>query len=249
MKVCASSRITLGGKLSPQIAHHIRNRRSQTFIAACSVRSSFRWCLTGTPVHNSLDDYGALLSFLSVPGFTEKTTFDHWITKPIQEKKQEGFSRLQILVRTTCLRRTKESIGDTLNLPQRKEEIEFVKLHQQDQELYDFFKSKATHLVSGTTTSNQAAATLKSAQDGSVLALLNFLRLICDHGQQILPETALQIWNDRGRSMADRDETMVDGDDGGAHVFSAKVLALLKNLISTHTPTYDIKGRYVLVKR
>jgi SNF2 family DNA or RNA helicase len=235
--------------LSSQIAHHIRNRRSQTFTAACSIKSSFRWCLTGTPVHNSLDDYGALLNFLRVPGFTEKTMFDHWITKPIQEKKQEGFSRLQILVRTTCLRRTKESLGDALNLQPRKEEIEFVKLHQQDQELYDFFKSRAAELASGTRTSNPAAATFEPSQDGSVLSMLNFLRLICDHGQQILPKTALQIWHARDRTMTDCDETMVNGNGDGVHVFSAKVLALLKKLISTHIPAYDVKGRYVPVKR
>jgi SNF2 family DNA or RNA helicase len=175
--------------------------------------------------------------------------FDHWITKPIQEKKQEGFSRLQILVRTTSLHRTKEGICDALNLQPRKEQIEFVKLHQQDQELYDFFKSRAAELASGIRTTDPAVATLEPSQNGSVLSLLNFLRLICNHGQQILPETALQIWNARDRAMADRDEFMVNGDGDGAPIFSAKVVALLKNLISTHTPTYNIEGRYVPVKR
>jgi SNF2 family DNA or RNA helicase len=233
-----------------QTAHHIRNRKSQIFAAVCSVQSTFRWCLTGTPVHNSLDDYGALLSFLRVPSFTSKAMFDHWITKPIQQKKQEGFSRLQILVRTTCLRRTKDSIGDALDLPQRREEVEFVPLQPQDQELYNFFKSKAAELASGATTLNPATATRKLSQDGSVLSLLNFLRLTCNHGQQILPKSALQLWSARDRTLAnhDKDEMMVNGDDGSAPVFSAKVLALLKNLILTHTPSFDSNGRLV-VKR
>ena len=234
--------------MSSKVAHHIRNRTSQIFLASCSVRSTFRWCLTGTPVHNSLDDYGALLSFLGVPSFTEKTMFDHWIAKPIQQKKKEGFNRLQMLVRTTCLRRTKGSIGDALRLPPRNEQIEFVSLHQQDQELYEFFKIRAAKLASGSRVFNPATATPKSSQDGSVLSLLNFLRLICDHGQQILPETALKIWNARDRTMSDRDE-MVNGNSDGSHVLSAKVLALLKKLISTHFPTLDIQGRYVSVKR
>jgi SNF2 family DNA or RNA helicase len=112
--------------LSLYLAHHIRNRASQTFKAACSIKSYYRWCLTGTPIHNSLDDYGALLSFLSVPGFTEKVMFENWIAKPIKENKSEGYTRLQTLVRSTCLRRTKESIGDMLRLPQRQEKIEPV---------------------------------------------------------------------------------------------------------------------------
>jgi SNF2 family DNA or RNA helicase len=222
MKVCATVRVALGGALNYQIAHHIRNRKSQIFIAACSIKSTFRWCLTGTPVHNSLDDYGALLSFLRVPGFDSKATFDHWITKPIQDKRREGFSRLQILVRTTCLRRTKESIGDALHLPHRKEKIEFVTLQPRDQELYDFFKSKAVELASGSTASDPVIATRKPSQDGSVLTLLNFLRLTCDHGQQILPESALELWNARDRTLVNReeDETMVNGNDGSAHVYS-----------------------------
>ena len=175
--------------------------------------------------------------------------FDHWIAKPIQQKKKEGFNRLQILVRTTCLRRTKESIGDALRLPPRNEEIEFVRLHQQDQELYEFFKTRAAKLASGSGVFDPATAAPKSSQDGSVLSLLNFLRLICDHGQQILPETALKIWNARDRTISDHDEIMVNSDSDGSHVLSAKVLALLKNLISTHFPTLDARGRYVSVKR
>ncbi|PVI01811.1 hypothetical protein DM02DRAFT_671025 [Periconia macrospinosa] len=225
-------------------AHHIRNRKSQLFNAVCSIPSSFRWCLTGTPVHNSLDDYGSLLSFLGVPGFTTKATFDQWITRPIQQKNPEGFKRLQILVRTTCLRRTKESIGDVLNLPPRKEETESVQLHPHDQELYDFFKEKAAELALGTSGSTLTPGILKSSKDGSVLSLLNFLRLICNHGRQVLPETALTIWNARDQPMTDIDEAKTNGDDIGAFVHSAKILALLGKLRSTHTVTYDNYGRY-----
>jgi SNF2 family DNA or RNA helicase len=251
MKVCASIWVSLSGGLNYQIAHHIRNRKSQIFTAACSIKSTFRWCLTGTPVHNSLDDYGALLGFLGVPSFNSKAMFDHWITKPIQGKKSEGFSRLQTLVKVTCLRRTKESVGDALDLPTRREEIEFVTLHPQDQILYDFFKNKAAEPVSGVTTFDVEAATRRSSQGGSVLSLLNFLRLACNHGQQILPEPALNIWNARDRTTDKRheDKTMVNGEDGGAPVISAKVIALLKNLILTHTSSLDSNGRYIPVKR
>ncbi|KAI5923344.1 P-loop containing nucleoside triphosphate hydrolase protein [Camillea tinctor] len=60
------SEYTLNGPLYSQLwwPHHIRNRESQVFMACCQVRAQYRWCLTGTPIQNSLDDYGALLSFL-----------------------------------------------------------------------------------------------------------------------------------------------------------------------------------------
>lgn len=155
-----------------------------------------------------------------------------------------------MLVKGTCLRRTKESVGDALDLPPRSEEIEFVTLYPQDQALYDFFKNRAADLASGVTTSGLAAATRTPSQSASVLTLLNFLRLTCDHGQQILPESALKMWNARDRTTDKRheDEFMVNSEDGGAPVFSAKVLALLKNLMPTHASSFDSNGIYIPVK-
>lgn len=235
--------------LNLRIAHHIRNRTSRTFKAACSIKSYYRWCLTGTPVQNSLDDYGALLSFIGVPGFIEKSAFDIWIAKPIQEKKTEGFARLQTLVRGTCLRRTKESLGDVLNLPQRQEKVVYVSLHQQDQELYNFFKEESSNLASGKKTTNTAIRRVDNAQDGGIVRLLNSLRLICNHGEQLLPETALQIWNARDRPMAASDEVASSNEIDTPPVYSAKVLALLENLIAAHTPTYVSEGKQIPVKR
>ncbi|KAH7077840.1 SNF2 family N-terminal domain-containing protein [Paraphoma chrysanthemicola] len=229
-------------------AHHIRNRASQTFIAACSIKSYYRWCLTGTPIHNSLDDYGALLSFLGVPGFTEKSMFDFWIAKPIKENKSDGFARLQILVRNTCLRRTKESIGDVLQLPQRQETTMYVSLDQQDQILYDFFKAKCASLTSGVKTTITTVTRSDENYRGGIICLLNFLRSICNHGEQLLPDNALRMWNTREESMFTSGEVRMRDKSGGSPKFSAKVLALLGNLLTAHTPTYDIEGNCISAK-
>jgi SNF2 family DNA or RNA helicase len=234
--------------LNIQLAHHIRNRASQIFVAACSIRSYCRWCLTGTPIHNSLDDYGALLTFLRVPGLTERNMFEFWIAKPIKEKKLEGFTRLQTLVRSTCLRRTKESIGDVLRLPNRQEKIEYVPLNQQDQIVYDFFKARSANLASRNGTSNTAVPQLDDTLSGGIICLLNFLRLICNHGEQLLPETALRMWNTRDQSMATLGEIRIS-DESHSPRYSAKVMALLRNLVESHTPRNNLEGNYIPVKR
>src|SRR4051812_67902 len=120
-------------------AHHIRNRSSQIFKAALAVASESRWCLTGTPIHNSLDDYGALLSFIRVPLLMEKSQFDFWITSPIKQKRSNCVSTLGDLIRATCLRRTKNITQASLKLPGRIERTEEIDLHQADRALYEFF--------------------------------------------------------------------------------------------------------------
>lgn len=104
-------------------AHRIRTRGSKLHQSALTIskRAHCRWCLTGTPIHNSLDDYGALLGFLQAPKLSEKRDFDKLIVQHMKDKPQDGLARLQDLVRATCLRRTISGLGAaTLHLPPRK---------------------------------------------------------------------------------------------------------------------------------
>lgn len=228
-------------------AYCIRNRALQTFRAECSIKSAYRWCLTGTLIYNSLDDYGALLRFLRTPNFNEKGTFNHYITKAVQGMKQAGFSTLQTLVRTTCLRRTEQSIAITLKLPLREERIEHVCLHLQDQELYDFFKDRTAAVASGASRTF-AAASLDSNHKDNVLSSLNFLRLICNHGQDLLPKSAVEIWNARDRTMTDFNEGTIKTSDTSARTSSTKVESLINNLRPTLAPMHS-QGQCLPVKR
>jgi SNF2 family DNA or RNA helicase len=235
--------------LTVYLAHHVRSRASQTFKAACSIKSQHRWCLTGTPIHNSLHDYGALLSFLGIPGFTEKKIFENLVAKPIKENEPEGFARLQALVRGTCLRRTKESISHVLRLPQRQENIEHVYLDEHDQVLYEFFKARCASLASGIKTTDDTLAQSDDKQRGGIICLLNFLRSICNHGEQLLPDTALRIWDTRDQSVALPGEALMRDNDCDSPRYSAKVQALLRNLLIAHTPPNDISEQSIPAKR
>ncbi|CZR41600.1 uncharacterized protein FPRO_11189 [Fusarium proliferatum ET1] len=184
-------------------AHHIRERSTQTFRAVTALRTSRRWCLTGTPIQNRLDDYGALLSFIGVPPFINKSAFDFWIMKPVAQGNAEGLRRLKNLVGATCLRRTKDSVRKTLNLPDRKVHECVVQLNPEDRELYDFFKRNASHLIAdrGFGDSNTAKTT------GSILPIINALRLICNHGQRLLPKFAFEAWSHRRNATSDSNFT------------------------------------------
>lgn len=178
-------------------AHHIRNRSSQAFKAACAVHSHCRWCLTGTPIQNSLDDYGALLSFLAIPPFQDKSKFDFWIANPVKNGRADSLRRLQDLIRATCLRRTKRMLGDSCELPKRTERIEEVEFHDIDHDLHAFFQAKCAKIAEGISTTEQSLPEVGRRKESNLLSLINFLRLICDHGLQLLPRSALDAWNAR----------------------------------------------------
>ena len=195
MKVSPSVHWYLNGNQANwSTAHHIRNRTAQTFKAACAIAARYRWCLTGTPIHNSLDDYGALLTFVGVSPFCEKSMFDYWISSPIRSKEGDGFKRLQALVKATCLRRTKAMIGHSFDLPQRIEKIEYIALHPTDQELYNFFKTKTANIANKAISFNTGGVKPDTLKENNILVLINFLRLICNHGKDLLPQSALEAW-------------------------------------------------------
>jgi len=53
-------------------AHIIRNPKTQLAQGAFQLEAKFRWCLTGTPLHNKLKDIYSLFNFLKFTPFTNE---------------------------------------------------------------------------------------------------------------------------------------------------------------------------------
>ncbi|KAI1383675.1 SNF2 family N-terminal domain-containing protein [Hypoxylon trugodes] len=190
---------TLRSEWEASEAHHIRNRSRKTFRSVCELVSCYRWCLTGTPIHNSLDDYGALLSFIRVFPFMQKSEFTSLIVQPVEQGLPLSIDRLQALIRATCLRRTKRK---TLELPPRSERVHEVHLHADDQDLYDIYKKLCVEKAAdkgkrlGVTLSHQG-------KDCNILSLITCLQRICDHGEHLLPDSMKRIRKESSSSFLD----------------------------------------------
>ncbi|KAI9891466.1 MAG: hypothetical protein M1814_002785 [Vezdaea aestivalis] len=230
-------------ELTIRQAHHIRNRSSQIFKAAYALKSSRRWCLTGTPIHNSIDDFGALLAFLHTPSFEDKSAFDFWISRPMKMDHRRGLEPLKALIKTICLRRTKSQLKDACELTTRTERIDYVKLKNRDQTLYDFFKLKCSKVAQGLLSKGKFPSDTGKDKEENFLSLLLTLRLVCDHGEQILPQPAQEVWmssNDRVKAVEAQIHSGLSTASGqihpsrsianGHYSSSAKVVALLCNL-------------------
>ncbi len=147
-----------------------------------------------------MDDYQALLSFIGVIPFTDKALFDYWIAKPLKNNDQFAIKRLEILIRATCLRRTKKvlSASRSLVLPTRMDRVESVDLDPLDRDVYNFFKARAAELASGAHKFQPQNKRKEHNSSGTrTLTLINFLRRICDHGEAMLPERARRAWSSK----------------------------------------------------
>jgi SNF2 family DNA or RNA helicase len=128
------------------------------------------------------------------------------IAKPVKDKHQYGLSRLQDLVRATCLRRTISGLNaEILQLLPPKSRIEWIRLGD-DEELYKFFKLKTASVASGRG-KNRAKGVKDSVGrvkgDENILSLISFLRMICNYGERMLPAKALEAWRERDLSSID----------------------------------------------
>ncbi|KAG4220947.1 hypothetical protein PC116_g30574, partial [Phytophthora cactorum] len=120
-----------------------RERCTLQFKAICRLQANRRWAVTGTPVQNKLDDLAALLAFLRLKPFDEKSKFTQYITAPFKVCDPEIVPKLRILVDSITLRRLK----DKIDLPPRTDEIVRLEFSPSERKLYEVFEKNAQDKV------------------------------------------------------------------------------------------------------
>ncbi|NUP04458.1 MAG: DEAD/DEAH box helicase [Polyangiaceae bacterium] len=115
-------------------AQNIKNPDSQSARAAFRLRADARFCLTGTPVENRLEDLWSLMRF-SNPGLLgpRRDFLDRYAT-PIVEGSKDAAERLRRRIRPFLLRRTKEEV--LTDLPPRTESVLYCELTEEERALY-----------------------------------------------------------------------------------------------------------------
>ena len=88
-------------------AQTIKNHRTQVARACCSLRAKTRWCLSGTPIQNAIDDLYSYFRFLKYDPYAVYKSFYTTIKVPISRNSLQGYKKLQAVLRAVMLRRTK----------------------------------------------------------------------------------------------------------------------------------------------
>ncbi|CAH2036333.1 unnamed protein product [Thlaspi arvense] len=88
-------------------AQTIKNHRTQVARACCGLRAKRRWCLSGTPIQNTIDDLYSYFRFLKYDPYAVYKSFQNTIKGPISRNSLHGYKKLQAVLRAIMLRRTK----------------------------------------------------------------------------------------------------------------------------------------------
>ncbi|KAF4267990.1 hypothetical protein KXX13_007896 [Aspergillus fumigatus] len=164
-------------------AQCIKNRNTRSAQACCRLNSTYRWCMSGTPMMNTVEELHSLLKFLRIRPYSSLDRFNKDFTRPLKgppgESRDKAMQQLQVLVKAVLLRRTKTSKIDgqpILRLPPRVLEKVYAVFSEDEQAIYDALESK---------TQVQFNKYLKANAVGrnysNILVLLLRLRQACCH--------------------------------------------------------------------
>ncbi|KAE9463407.1 hypothetical protein C3L33_04686, partial [Rhododendron williamsianum] len=163
-------------------AHSIKSSKSQSSVAAAALTADRRWCLTGTPIQNNLEDIYSLLRFLRVEPWGNWAWWNKLVQKPFEEGDERGLKLVQSILRP---------IMPILVLPPADVKVVYCELTEAEKDFYEalFKRSKVKFdqfVEQGRVLHNYA----------SILELLLRLRQCCDHPFLVMSRGDTQEFSD-----------------------------------------------------
>ncbi|CAO2842686.1 unnamed protein product [Amaranthus hypochondriacus] len=160
-------------------AQSIKNHRTRVAQACWGLRAKRRWCLSGTPIQNAVDDLYSYFRFLKYDPYCVYKSFYSMVKLQIQKTPSKGYQKLQAVLKNIMLRRTKGTLLDgkpIINLPPKSVNLKKVEFSDKER---DFYRS----LEADSRAQFQAYAESGTVKQNYVNILLMLLRLrqACDH--------------------------------------------------------------------
>ncbi|KAE8443177.1 hypothetical protein EG329_002275 [Mollisiaceae sp. DMI_Dod_QoI] len=165
-------------------AQCIKNKTTLVARAACQIKATHRFCLTGTPMMNNVGELYSLIHFLRIKPYNEWSRFSQefgMLTKESRNRYDldKVMRKLQTVLKAILLRRTKTSLIDgkpIITLPRKTEEIQHVVFSDDEQEFYKALESKTQIQFNKYLRANTVGKNYSN-----VLVLLLRLRQACCH--------------------------------------------------------------------
>ncbi|XP_024520679.1 helicase-like transcription factor CHR28 [Selaginella moellendorffii] len=160
-------------------AQSIKNSRTQVARACWGLRAKKRWCLSGTPIQNAIDDLYSYFRFLRFDPLDTYKSFRSEVKDPITRNPVLGYKKLQLILQVVMLRRTKATLIDgqpIVNLPPRFVCLQQAEFSEEERIFYNSLELESrrqfqVYAEEGTLQSNYV----------NILYMLLRLRQACDH--------------------------------------------------------------------
>jgi len=183
-------------------AHTIKNRNAKATQACYALRSEYRWCLTGTPMQNNLDELQSLIKFLRIKPYDDLREWKDQIDRPMKNGRGDlAIKRLRTFLKICMKRRTKDilkkagalnpggkpsALGEAsttgFKVTERKIEKVFADFSPEEREFYERLEQRTD-------------ASIEQMMSGKVnyasaLVLLLRLRQACNHPRLVAGKLA-----------------------------------------------------------
>lgn len=205
-------------------AQQIKNRNTKGALAAHTIKSQYRLCMTGTPMMNNIGELFSLIRFLRIPPYNEYKKFRATFEQPLRDRydqtdKDRTMKALQILLKAILLRRTKKSQIDgepILKLHERTTVESHAEMDKDQREFYDSLEQRTAlkfnkYMKAGTVGKNYS----------NVLVLLLRLRQACchpslikDHGIALEPPIPIEDMENLANQLSGNVVNMIKEADG-----------------------------------
>ncbi|KAK8953195.1 hypothetical protein KSP40_PGU006890 [Platanthera guangdongensis] len=173
-------------------AQSIKNHRTQVARACWGLRAKRRWCLSGTPIQNAVDDLYSYFRFLRYDPYAVYKSFCSTIKIPISRNPINGYKKLQAVLKTVMLRRTKGTLIDgkpIISLPPKSVTLKKVDFSNDELEFYLTLEAESREQFKV----YAAAGTVKQNYVNILLMLLR-LRQACDHPLLVKCTVSNSVW-------------------------------------------------------
>jgi len=166
-------------------AQCIKNSKTWAARAACELKTQYRWCLSGTPMMNKVDELSSLIQFLRIKPYDDPKKFRQAFgslsaTRPTSgASRASAMTRLQATLKAIMLRRTKKSLLNgkpIIELPEKHEETVHVVFNEDEDKFYHDLEQNSQVQFSKYLKNNTVGKHYTN-----ILALLTRLRQACCH--------------------------------------------------------------------
>jgi SNF2 family DNA or RNA helicase len=184
-------------------AHTIKNRNAKATQACYALRSEYRWCLTGTPMQNNLDELQSLIKFLRIKPYDDLKEWKDQIDRPMKNGRGDlAIKRLQHYLKIFMKRRTKDILKKEgalypggkvsvtadasttgFRVTERKIEKVFAKFSPEERLFYDRLERRADKSL-------EEMMGGEKVNYASALVLLLRLRQACNHPKLVAGKLA-----------------------------------------------------------